>query len=167
MKKLLLFGTVILSLTLIGCSQKGDNEEANNMENVSTETTDLKSPSRGIGVVKEGVGLERAETTFMERIQEGKIILLTRQSDQEAFELGGSEISAMTLPDGKLHQVIKDGDDTIINVPGKGELQIIKLNDKFYLFDDDDQAYEVKYKNDMLYAEVTELTDVLLASDKK
>jgi hypothetical protein len=165
MKKLLLFGTVFLSLTLIGCSQKEGDKEENDMENISTETTGLKSPSRGIGVEKEGAGLERAETTFMERIQEGKIILLTKKSDQDAFELGGSEISAMTLPDGKLHQVIKDGDDTIINVPGKGELQIIKLNDKFYLFDDNDQAYEVKFKNNMLYAEATSLTDVLLASE--
>ena len=161
MKKLLLFGTVILSLILISCSQEeGDNEGAGN----TTEMTDPKTPVHKIEAVEKNAGFEKAETTFMERIQKGEIIILTNEGEEEVFEFRGNEISAMTLPDGKLHQVTKDGDNTLINIPGSGELQIIKLNDKFYLFDDNDQAYEVKFKNNMLYAEATSLTDVLLAS---
>jgi hypothetical protein len=72
---------------------------------------------------------------------------------------------AIQLPDGKLHQVEMEGDKTWINVPEKGKMQVIRLNGKVYLFDDDNQAYEVKVINNELAAEATDLTDVLLSME--
>jgi len=72
----------------------------------------------------------------------------------------------MKLPDGNIYQVKQDGDKVFMNIPEKGEMEIIKLSGKYYLFDEDNQAYEVKLMNKELIAEATDLTDLLLAMNK-
>ncbi len=70
---------------------------------------------------------------------------------------------AITLPDGKLYQIEKNGDKTIIDIPGKGKMEAIKLDKKIYLFDSDNQGYEVKFENEKLFAEKTDMTKILLS----
>jgi hypothetical protein len=164
MKNLWFIGLFILSIAFLSCSDKDKNEnELGTTKEGLVEKTDAKSPAQ-TEKQKKQIEVAKADAAFEAKVQKGDVVLLTINGEPEAFKFdGGSKITAMKLPDGNLYQVKEDGDRTMINVPGKGEMGIIMLNDKFYLFDDDNQAYEVKFSNKQLFAEKTELTDVLLS----
>ena len=168
MKNLWFLGIFVFSMFLIGCSEKGkEKEELSQNKEEMMEKTDAKTPDQTEMQMKENQKKEMAdvntEAAFQEKVKKGEIIMMTDNGEPESFKFEGSKISAMKLPDGKLHQVRKDGDRNMINVPGKGEMGIIMLNDKFYLFDNNDQAYELKFDKKQLYAEKTDLTDVVLS----
>ena len=165
MKNLWLIGLFFISISLIGCSEKGKEDskidqtkEGLNAQENMDNGNNIKQKGKKTGAI-----ITKADAAFEAKVQKGEIILLTINGEPEPFKFEGSKISAMKLPDGNLYQVKEDGDRTMINVPGKGEMGIIMLSNKFYLFDDDDQAYEVKFINKQLFAEKTELTDVILS----
>jgi hypothetical protein len=162
MKILWFLGLFVFSMVLTGCSEK-EKVELNQTKEELVEETDTRTPAQ-TEKPKEETGNVKAEVSFQEKVNNGEIILLTVGGEPEPYKFGGgSKITTMKLPDGKLYQVREDGNRTMFNVPGKGEMGIIMLNDKFYLFDDDDQAYEVKFDNNQLYAEKTELIDIILS----
>jgi hypothetical protein len=169
MKNLWFIGLFIISVTLIGCSDKEKDNKAKETLVKETDSKTLAQEKDGNrnnikGTTQTGAIITKADAAFESKVQKGDVVLLTINGEPEAFKFdGGSKITAMKLPDGNLYQVKEDGDRTMINVPGKGEMGIIMLNDKFYLFDDDNQAYEVKFSNKQLFAEKTELTDVILS----
>ncbi len=155
MKRLFLSLVIILSITLISCSDKKDSAETSKVEN--------NSPVQNGETSNEiNASLRNDETAFERKIQEGKIILLYSTDETAALRIDKDKATIVKLPDGKEYPAKKDDDNIILNVPGIGEMQIINLNDKFYLFDDNNQAFEVKYTDNKLYAEATVLTDELL-----
>jgi hypothetical protein len=158
MKGLILIGFVILLMVFTGCENKEKREVGLNRieEKNMTEENAVKAE-------KEETKTEVAAATFEEKVQDGKIIPLTNNGEPEPYKFFGTEIKAMQLPDGKFYQVEIEDDNTVLIVPGHGKMQLIKLNEKFYVFDDDDQAYEIKVVNNELVAEATYLTDVLLS----
>ncbi len=155
MKRLLLGFAFILSITLISCSDKKDNAETSKVGNNTVVQNGEMSN-------KSSASLRSDETTFERKIQEGKIILLYSTDETAALRYDKNIATTITLPDGKEYQAKKDDDNILLNVPGKGEMQIINLNDKFYLFDNRNQAYEVKFNDNRLYAEATSLKKELL-----
>jgi len=170
MKILWVAAFFILSIAFLSCSNKEKDEAESNQTKEGlvkeTESKTLTQKNENIGkqkgITETGTIIEKANPAFEEKVQKGEIIMLTKDGEPEPFKFAGSKITAMKLPDGKLYQVEEKGDRTMINIPGKGEMGIIKLYNKFYLFDDKDQAYEVKFINKQLFAEKTDLTDVLV-----
>ena len=155
MKRFVIFITFILSIALMSCSEDRRNEqEVSEMNDNSFENQQSEDAISSSG------------DAFERRIQEGDIILLYNESEPAAAKPDEDEVNTVTLPDGKMYEVQKNDDMTLLKIPGKEPMQIIELNDKFYLFDDDNQAYEIKYENNKLYAEATTLTDELLKDHK-
>lgn len=163
MKKLCLIVFFIFSIGFISCSDKEKDEADLKQTKPEADSKPPVMKNQYTGITENGTIIEKADASFEEKIQEGEIIFLTNEGEPEPFEFGGSKIMAMQFPDGKLHQVEIENDRTWINVPEKGKMQAIRLNEKVYLFDDDNQAYEVKVMNNELVAEATDLTNVLLA----
>lgn len=167
MKKLFVIAFFILSIGFISCSDK-EKDEAE-LKRIKTET-DSKSQTQKDGYTKKQniktekeTGVERADASFETKVQQGTIIPIAMSTDEESFKFSGSKIMAITLPDGKLYQVEKDGDKTIIDIPGKGKMEAIRLDKKIYLFDNDNQGYEVKFENKKLFAEKSDMTKILLS----
>ena len=168
MKTLLACGVFILSIFLLSCSDtKKDEADLKKLNDNSISKEESKSLTQKNEGVQKGssssLSSRLAEATIEGKIEKGEIILLSKDIKPNTFKFTGSKISAMRLPDGNLYQVEMDGDRTMINIPDKGEFQLLKLNGKYYLFDEDNQAYEVKFIKKDLVAEATDLTDVLLA----
>jgi hypothetical protein len=162
MKILLLCNALILSIALISCSERSeDAQEINKEDNAVEERESINNKYTGTTGTNSSSGNE-----FEKRIQEGEIILLYNDTESAAFRSAEDEVNTITLPDGKMYEVEKDDDVTLLNIPGKGKMEVINLNDTFYLFDEQNQAYEVKYINNKLFAEATSLTDVLLERKK-
>jgi len=170
MKILWVAAFFILSIAFLSCSNKEKDEaESNQTKEGLVKESDSKSlvqKNEKTGeqkrITETETTVEKAGASFEAKVQKGEIFMLTNDGEPEPFKFAGSKITAMKLPDGKLYQVEEKGDRTMINIPGKGEMGIIKLYNKFYLFDDKDQAYEVKFINKQLFAEKTDLTDVLV-----
>ena len=167
MKNLFVITFFILSITFINCSDKEKDEAKLNRE--KTEA-DSKSQTQKEGYTKKQkiktekkTGTERADASFETKVQAGTIIPIAMGTNEESFKFEGSKIMAITLPDGKLYQIEKDGDKTIIDIPGKGKMEVIRLDEKIYLFDNDNQGYEVKFENKKLFAEKTDMTKILLS----
>ena len=175
MKNLWFIGLFVISIALIGCSGKGKEDTklnqtkegvvnepgatANTQGNMVNGENNPQQKGTTVGSL-----ITKADAAFAQKVQNGEIIMITDEGKQEPFKFNGSsKIKAMKLPDGNLHQVVEKGDRTFINVPGKGEMGIIMLNHKFYLFDDKNQAYEMKFINQQLFAEKTDLTNVVLS----
>ncbi len=164
MKKLCLIAFFIFSIAFISCSDKEKDEAELKQTKPEADSKPLVMENQYTGITEKGTIIEKADASFETKVQEGTIIPIEIETNgDEPFKFEGSKIMAMTLPDGKLYQIEKDGDKTMIDIPGKGKMQAIRLNEKIYLFDDNDQAYEVKFVNKKLYAEATDLTDILLA----
>jgi hypothetical protein len=109
---------------------------------------------------------EKAPADFQEKVDKGEIIVLTEKGSPIPYESDGNIVKTIKLADGKQHQVeIDDEGKTWITIADKGRVQVIELNDKFYLFDDNDQAYELKVVDNELVAVATSITDELLAID--
>jgi hypothetical protein len=163
MKNIWFISLFILSIVLMGCSETNkDNEELSQTNTGMVEKSGTKMNQTQ--KQKKETGMVYTDAVFEQKVQNGEIIMISKEGESESFDFNNeTKIKAMKLPDGNLHQVREDGDRTYINVPGEGEMGIIMLNDKFYLFDDDDQAYELKFANNKLFAEKTELTDVVLS----
>jgi hypothetical protein len=162
MKNLCLFSLFIFLMVLIGCSDKDKKDQKNIRENAVSNISKNEMTKKSVNEAA-----EKAEAPLEERVHKGEVILLTKTANPNSFDFGtSSKIFGMKLPDGNIYQVKQDGDKVFMNIPEKGEMEIIKLSGKYYLFDEDNQAYEVKLMNKELIAEATDLTDLLLAMNK-
>jgi len=155
----------MLSVILISCSENENEKQKDNKSDVNSKPLVHERKINQPDPVNDEKII--AETDFKGKIEKGEIILLTKEGEPYPYEFKGDKIMAMQMPDGKLHQVEVKNERTWMYVPGRGEMQALRLNGKVYLFDDDDRAYEVKVMNKELVAEATELTDELLALDDK
>ncbi|HSP88342.1 MAG TPA: hypothetical protein VLN45_09430 [Ignavibacteriaceae bacterium] len=165
MKKLFVMALFILSLTFISCSDKEKNETNLNKDKAETDSKSVSEGNKSTQKqnLETATRIERADASYETKVEEGTIIPILIENDQKAFEFSGNKILAITLADGKLYQIEKDGDKTIIDIPGKGKMQAIKMDDKVYLFDNDNKAYEVKFEDNKLYAERSDMTKILLS----
>ncbi|HVO74643.1 MAG TPA: hypothetical protein VMT35_11515 [Ignavibacteriaceae bacterium] len=161
MKNLCLFSFFIFLMLLIGCSDKVKRDQKNIGENPASNI------SKNVSIKKSVNATKKSEAAFEEKIRKGEIILLTKTAMPNIFNFGtSSKIFGIKMPDRNIYQVRQDGDKVFMHVPEKGEMELIKLNGKYYLFDKDNQSYEVKLRDGKLIAEAKDLTDVLVAMNK-
>ena len=172
MRNIQIIAVFILSLVFLSCSDRERKEtnqnkpEADSKSLVEKSEFTKKQDGKEKIITKKETGIRIAAAAFDEKTENEEILLLTDKGEPRPYEFIGSKIMTMQMPDGKFHQVEIKNDRAWINVPGKGEMQAIRLNGKVYLFDDDNQAYEVKIINNELAAQTTSLTDELIAMDK-
>jgi hypothetical protein len=165
MKRLFLIIVLIPLFLLVDCADKG--KKANEGENkVELDTKSSINKDKETAIDKERKGIKIAPALLKEKIENGEAIQISLDDGPTPYGFKGDKIEALQLLDGKFYQVEKRDEKMWINVPHKGEMQIIRLSGKLYVFDDNDRAYEVKVVNNKLIAEATDLMDVLLA-DKK
>ncbi len=164
MKKLHLIIVLIPLLILASCSEQG--KKANEVQNNAAVDSKTQEKSEVATKEKRGNGTEMTPAIMKEKIDSGKIIMLSLNGSPPPYKYQGDKIKALELPDGKFYQIEEKGGKKWINVPGKGEMEIIRLSGKVYIFDHNDRAYEVKSVNDELIAEATDLTNVLLSKKK-
>jgi hypothetical protein len=170
MRNIQIIAVFILSIVFLSCSDRERKETNQNKPEADSkslvEKSEFTQKQDGKEITKKETGIRITVAAFDEKIENGEILLLTDKGEPRPYEFIGSKIMTMQMPDGKFHQVEIKNDRAWINVPGKGEMQAIRLNGKVYLFDDDNQAYEVKIINNELAAQTTSLTDELIAMDK-
>jgi hypothetical protein len=162
MKRLYLIIVLIPLVLLVDCADKGKkaNEMGNKVEPNIKSTTNVSHEMRTTK------GIKIAPALLRKKIESGEVINISLNDGPPPYGFKGDKIEAMQLPDGKFYQVEKRDGKTWINIPHKGEMQIIRLSGKVYVFDNNDRAYEVKVVNSKLMAESTDLMNVLLAENK-
>jgi len=162
MKWLLSNMIIILFLILTGCSEKNETADAGRISGGTTMNTEGNETTLREALEEHNTVIKTEQIAFERKIQEGEVILIYKKSGPAGIISDENQYTKLTLPDGKEYRARKDNDKTLLNIPGKGEMQIINLNDNFYVFNDDNQAFLVKYDKNRLFAELTNLSDELL-----
>ena len=163
MKRLYLIIVLIPLVVLMDCTDK--EKKANEGEN-TVELKTTSSTNSADKVKNETAEIKMAPALLEKKIDEGEAFQISLDDGLPPYGFKGEKIDAMQLPDGRFYQIEKRDGKMWINVPYKGDMQVIRLSGKIYVFDDNDRAYEVKVVNNKLIAEATDLMDVLLAEKK-
>jgi hypothetical protein len=165
MKKLFVMALFILSITFISCSDKEKTEAELKREKAETDLNSVSKENKTVNEQnsKTATRIEKADASYETKVEDGTIIPIAIETENEAFEFSGSKVMAITLPDGKLYQIENENDKTFIDIPGKGKMEVIKMDNKIYLFDENNKAFEVKFEDKKLFAERTDMTKILLS----